>query len=102
MVPPNNLGPDINGKAINETRYREFSGGKLMCWSAKKQQSVAMSLAEAEYVPAARCCANILWMKSQLTDYDIIYEKVPIFCDNTSAIAISKNPVLHLRIKHID
>ncbi|GJV62467.1 hypothetical protein Tco_1468567 [Tanacetum coccineum] len=41
----------------------------------KKKQSVAMSLAEAEYVAAARCCANILWIKSQLTDYDIIYEK---------------------------
>ncbi|GJS36165.1 retrovirus-related pol polyprotein from transposon TNT 1-94 [Tanacetum coccineum] len=53
----------------------QLLGGKLMCWSAKKQQSVAMSSAEAEYVPAARCCANILWMKSQLTDYDIIYEK---------------------------
>ncbi|GKD01332.1 hypothetical protein Tco_1171606 [Tanacetum coccineum] len=54
--------------------------------------------AEAEYVVAASCCANILWMKSQLTDYDIIYEKLPIFCDNTSAIAISNNPVLHSRI----
>ncbi|GKA53525.1 hypothetical protein Tco_0746840 [Tanacetum coccineum] len=41
-------------------------------------------------------------MKSQLTDYDIIYEKVPLFCDNTSAIAISNNPILHLRTKHID
>ncbi|GJZ97807.1 retrovirus-related pol polyprotein from transposon TNT 1-94 [Tanacetum coccineum] len=77
-------------------------GGKLVCWSAKKQQSVAMSLAEAEYVAAIGCCTNILWMKSQLTDYDIIYEKVPIFCDNTSAIAISNNRVLHSRIKHID
>ncbi|GKB28417.1 retrovirus-related pol polyprotein from transposon TNT 1-94 [Tanacetum coccineum] len=74
--------------------------GKLMCWSAKKQQSVAMS--SAEYVAATGCCANILWMKSQLTDYDIIYEKVPIFCDNTSAIAISNHPVLHSRTKHID
>ncbi|GJW90107.1 hypothetical protein Tco_0167660 [Tanacetum coccineum] len=99
MVPPNNLGPDINGKAINKTQYR---GGKLVCWSAKKQQSIAMSLVEAEYVAAVGCCANILWMKSQLTDYDIIYEKVPIFCDNTSAIAISNNPVLHSRTKHID
>ncbi|GJV67556.1 retrovirus-related pol polyprotein from transposon TNT 1-94 [Tanacetum coccineum] len=51
---------------------------------------------------AAGCSANIVWMKSQLTDYDIIYEKVPIFCDNTSAIAISNNPVLHSRTKHID
>ncbi|GKC26500.1 hypothetical protein Tco_1033794 [Tanacetum coccineum] len=49
--------------------------GKLVCRSAKKQQSVAMSSARAEYVAAAGCCANILWMKSQLTDYDIIYEK---------------------------
>ncbi|GJR39069.1 retrovirus-related pol polyprotein from transposon TNT 1-94 [Tanacetum coccineum] len=80
----------------------QLLGGKLVCWSAKKQQSVAMSSAEAEYVAAAGCCANILWMKSQLTDYDIIYEKVPIFCDNTSAIAISNNPVLHSRTKHID
>ncbi|GJS98133.1 hypothetical protein Tco_0819303 [Tanacetum coccineum] len=53
----------------------QLLGGKLVCWSAKKQQSVAMSSAEAEYVAAAGCCANILWMKSQLTDYDIIYEK---------------------------
>ncbi|GKB99402.1 retrovirus-related pol polyprotein from transposon TNT 1-94, partial [Tanacetum coccineum] len=149
MVPPNNLGPDLNGKSVNETQYRgmigslmyltasrpdiQFStclcaryqanpkeshliavkrifrylkgtpslglwypkcsgfdlkgysdsdyagcnmdrkstsgacqllGGKLVCWSAKKQQSVAMSSAEAEYVAAAGCCANILWMKS--------------------------------------
>ncbi|GJT74035.1 retrovirus-related pol polyprotein from transposon TNT 1-94 [Tanacetum coccineum] len=53
--------------------------------------------AKAEYVAAAGCCANILWMKSQLIDYDIIYEKVPIFYDNTSAIAISNNLVLHSR-----
>ncbi|GJT47482.1 hypothetical protein Tco_0956197 [Tanacetum coccineum] len=187
MVPPNNLGPDLNGKAVNETQYRgmigslmyltasrpdiQFStylcaryqanpkeshliavkrtftylkgtpslglwypkcldfdlkgysysdyagcnmdrkstlgacqllGGKLVCWSAKKQQSIAMSSAEAEYVAAAGCCANILWMKSQLTDYDIIYEKVPIFCDNTSAIAILNNLVPYSRTKHID
>ncbi|GKE50348.1 hypothetical protein Tco_1481606, partial [Tanacetum coccineum] len=39
---------------------------------------------------------------SQLSNYDIVYEKVPIFCDNTSAIAISNNPALHSRTKHID
>nr|GEU90178.1 retrovirus-related Pol polyprotein from transposon TNT 1-94 [Tanacetum cinerariifolium] len=62
--------------------------------SAKKQQSVAMSSVEAEYVVADGCCVSILWMKSQLSDYDIHYKMVPIFCDNTSAIAISNNPVL--------
>ena len=80
----------------------QILGNKLVCWSAKKQQSVAMSSAEAEYVAAAGCCAIILWMKSQLSDYDIHYKMVPIFCDNTSAIAISNNPVLHSRTKHID
>ncbi|GJY64771.1 hypothetical protein Tco_0466231 [Tanacetum coccineum] len=128
MVPPNNLGPDLSGKAVNETQYRGYQanpkeshlivvkrifkkstsgacqllGGKLVCWSAKKQQFVAMSSAKAEYVAAARCCANILWMKSQLTDCDIIYEKVPIFYDNTNAIAISNNLVLHSRTNHIN
>nr|GEZ57157.1 retrovirus-related Pol polyprotein from transposon TNT 1-94 [Tanacetum cinerariifolium] len=80
----------------------QLLGGKLVCWSARKHQSIAMSSAKAEYVATARCCANILWMKSQLTGYDIIYEKVPIFCDNTSAITISNNPILHSRTKHID
>ncbi|GJY59101.1 hypothetical protein Tco_0458993, partial [Tanacetum coccineum] len=82
--------------------YLKCSGGKLVCWSAKKQQSIAMSSTKAEYVAAAGCCANIQWMKSQLTDYDIIYEKNPIFCDNTSDISISNNPVLYSRKKHID
>nr|GEZ37509.1 retrovirus-related Pol polyprotein from transposon TNT 1-94 [Tanacetum cinerariifolium] len=55
-----------------------------------------MSSAEAEYVVATRCCAQVLWIKSQLVDYDVLYDNVPIFCDNTSVIAISNNPVLHL------
>ncbi|GKC43383.1 hypothetical protein Tco_1061105 [Tanacetum coccineum] len=80
----------------------QFLGGKLVCWSAKKQQSVAMSFAKAEYVAAVGYYANILWMKSQLTDYDIIYKKVPIFYDNINDIAISNNPVLYSRTKHID
>ncbi|GJT49018.1 retrovirus-related pol polyprotein from transposon TNT 1-94 [Tanacetum coccineum] len=107
MVPPNNLGPDLSGKSINETEYRGMIGSLMYlkgysdfdhagCNMDKKSTS-----AKAEYV-AAGCCANILWMKSQLTDYDIIYEKVPIFCGNTSAIAISNNPVLHSRTKQID
>ncbi|GJT98987.1 retrovirus-related pol polyprotein from transposon TNT 1-94 [Tanacetum coccineum] len=130
MVPPNNLGPDLSGKSVNETQYRggssvdyftkylkgtpslglwypkclvfdlkgyldsdyvrcnkdrkstssacQLLGGKLVCRSAKKQQFIAMSSVKAEYVAAVGCCANILWMKNQLTDYDIIYEKIPI------------------------
>ncbi|GJZ99799.1 hypothetical protein Tco_0672350 [Tanacetum coccineum] len=105
MVPPNNLGPDLSGKSINETQYRGFdlkgysNSDYAECNMDMKSTS---SASEAEYVVAVGCCASILWMKSQLTDYDIIYEKVPIFCDNTSAIAISNNPVLHSRTKHTD
>ncbi|GKA69050.1 retrovirus-related pol polyprotein from transposon TNT 1-94 [Tanacetum coccineum] len=80
----------------------QILGGKLVCWSAKKQQSVAMSSDKAKYVAATGCCVSILWMKSQLSDYDIYYKMVPIYCDNTSAIAISNNPFLHSRTKHID
>ncbi|GJR35174.1 hypothetical protein Tco_1210858 [Tanacetum coccineum] len=78
----------------------QLLGGKLVCWSAKKQQFVAMSLAEAEYIVVDGSRANILWMKSQLTDYE--YENVPIFYDNNSVNAMSNNPVLHSRTKHID
>nr|GFB61381.1 retrovirus-related Pol polyprotein from transposon TNT 1-94 [Tanacetum cinerariifolium] len=63
---------------------------------------MAMSSAEAKYVAAAGCCAQVLWIKSQLADYDVLYDKVTIFCDNSSAISISNNPVLHSRTKHID
>ncbi|GJU08721.1 uncharacterized mitochondrial protein-like protein [Tanacetum coccineum] len=53
----------------------QILGGKLVCWSAKKQSSVAMSSAEAEYVAAAGCCAQVLRIKSQLADYDVLYDK---------------------------
>ncbi|KAJ9564937.1 hypothetical protein OSB04_000903 [Centaurea solstitialis] len=76
--------------------------GKLVSWSSKKQHSVSTSTAEAEYVAAGSCCAQILWMKNQLQDYDQQFNQVPIPCDNSSAIAIANNPVLHSRSKHID
>ncbi|GJT18913.1 retrovirus-related pol polyprotein from transposon TNT 1-94 [Tanacetum coccineum] len=99
MVPPNNL--VLCARYQSNPKESHLIVVKRIL-SAKKQQSVAMSLAEAEYVAAAGCYASILWMKSQLSDYDIYYKLVPIFCDNTSAIAISNNPVLYSRTKHID
>ncbi|GJZ99218.1 retrovirus-related pol polyprotein from transposon TNT 1-94 [Tanacetum coccineum] len=84
------------------SRGCQILGGKLVCYSAKKQSSVAMSSVDVEYVAAAGCCAQVIWIKSQLADYDVLYDKLPIFCDNTSAISISNNPVLHSRTKHID
>ena len=72
-----------------------------MIWTSKKQQGVSTSTAEAEYIAAGSCCAQILWMKNQLMDYDVKYKRTPIFCDNTSAIGISKNPMTHSKTKHI-
>nr|GEW41038.1 reverse transcriptase domain-containing protein [Tanacetum cinerariifolium] len=57
---------------------------------------------ESEYVVVSGCCAQVLWMRTQLTDYGFFYDKVPIYCDSKSAIAISCNPVQHTRTKHID
>ncbi|KAJ9542400.1 hypothetical protein OSB04_028906 [Centaurea solstitialis] len=77
-------------------------GGKLVSWTSKKQNSVSTSTAEAEYVAAGICCAQVLWLRNQLQDYDIQLSKIPIYCDNTSAIAIANNPVLHSKTKHIE
>ena len=80
----------------------QFLGDKLVSWFSKKQNSVSTSTAEAEYIAAGSCCAQILWMRNQLVDYGLKVDKIPIFCDNTSAIAIAENPVQHSRTKHID
>jgi len=80
----------------------QFLGTSLVSWSSRKQASVALSSTEAEYVAAASCCSQILWMKQTLQDYGLSFGRVPIFVDNMSAISIAKNPVLHSRTKHID
>nr|GEX42035.1 retrovirus-related Pol polyprotein from transposon TNT 1-94 [Tanacetum cinerariifolium] len=77
-------------------------GDKLVCWSSKKQNSVSISTAESKYVAVSSFCAQVLWMRTQLTDYGFFYDKVPIYCDSKSAIAISCNPVQHTWTKHID
>ncbi|KAJ1703663.1 hypothetical protein LUZ63_003442 [Rhynchospora breviuscula] len=80
----------------------QFLGGSLVSWYSRKQTSVVLSTAEAEYVAAGSCCKQLLWMMQTLRDYELKFQKVPILCDNTSAILISKNPVLHSRTKHIE
>jgi hypothetical protein len=71
-------------------------------WSSKKQTSVALSTAEAEYVAAGHCCAQLLWMRQTLRDFGYNLNKVPLLCDNESAICMADNPVEHSRTKHID
>ncbi|KAJ9551501.1 hypothetical protein OSB04_015546 [Centaurea solstitialis] len=80
----------------------QFLGDKIVSWASKKQNCVSLSTAEAEYVAAASCCSQIIWMRTQLRDYGFKFDKIPIYCDSKSAIAISCNPVQHTKTKHID
>ena len=74
----------------------------LVSWHNKKQNIVALSIAETKYIAAGSCCAQILWIKQQLLDYRLHFDHIPIRCDNTSTINLSKNHVLHSRTKHIE
>ncbi|GJV42246.1 retrovirus-related pol polyprotein from transposon TNT 1-94 [Tanacetum coccineum] len=80
----------------------QFLGHRLVSWSSKKQKSTAISTTEAEYIALSGCCAQILWMRSQLRDYGFVFNKIPMYCDNQSAIALCCNSVQHSRPKHID
>ncbi|KAI3715304.1 hypothetical protein L6452_22283 [Arctium lappa] len=80
----------------------QFLGDKLVSWASKKQLCVSTSTVEAEYVAAASCCSQVLWMRTQLRDYGFHFNKILIYCDSKSAIAISTNPVQHTKTKHID
>ncbi|GKD83347.1 retrovirus-related pol polyprotein from transposon TNT 1-94, partial [Tanacetum coccineum] len=80
----------------------QFLGDKLVSWSSKKQKSTAISSTESEYIALSSCCAQILWMRSQLTDYGFTFKKISLYCDNKSAIALCCNNVQHSRAKHID
>lgn len=77
-------------------------GELLVSWISKKQTSISLSTTEAEYIAAAECCTQIEWMKQTLLDIKVMFtEPTVIYCDNTSAISLSKNPVQHSKAKHI-
>ena len=63
---------------------------------------VSLSTVEAEYLAAGSSCTQLIWMKQMLEEYDVKQDVMTLFCDNLSAINISKNPVLHSRTRHID
>ncbi|GJS60257.1 retrovirus-related pol polyprotein from transposon TNT 1-94 [Tanacetum coccineum] len=80
----------------------QFLGDKLVSWSSKKQKCTAISSTKVEYIALSGCCSQILWMRSQLTDYGFQFYKIPLYCDNKSAIALCCNNVQHSRAKHLD
>nr|GEW66937.1 integrase, catalytic region, zinc finger, CCHC-type, peptidase aspartic, catalytic [Tanacetum cinerariifolium] len=80
----------------------KFLGDRLVSWSSKRQKSAAISSTEAEYIALSGYCAQILWMRSQLTNYGLGFNKIPMYRDNKNAIALCCNNVQHSMLKHID
>nr|GEW35856.1 hypothetical protein [Tanacetum cinerariifolium] len=80
----------------------QFLGERLISWSSKRKKSAAISSTKAKYIALSGCCAQILWMRAQLSDYGLGFNKIPMYCDNKSAIALCCNNVQHSRSKHID
>eukprot|EP00253_Pinus_taeda_P033265 PITA_33265 len=83
--------------------YVFHMGSGAISWASKKESIVALSTAEAEYVAATAAACQAVWMRRMLRSLGQEQAKVTvIFCDNSSAIALSKNSVFHKRTKHID
>jgi hypothetical protein len=79
-----------------------FLGRSLVSWPSKKQNFVALSIAGAEYIVVGHCCAQLFWMRQTLKDFGYNLNKVPLLCDNESAIRMLDNPIDHGHTKHID
>ncbi|GJS19133.1 retrovirus-related pol polyprotein from transposon TNT 1-94 [Tanacetum coccineum] len=119
MVEKSKLDEDKEGKAVDPSHYRDadhagcqdtrrstsgsmqFLGDRLVSWSLKRQKSTAISSTKAEYIAMSGCCAQILWMRSQLTDYGLRFNEIPMYCGNKSAIALCCNNFQHSRSKNI-
>nr|GEW89853.1 retrovirus-related Pol polyprotein from transposon TNT 1-94 [Tanacetum cinerariifolium] len=130
MVEKSKLDEDKEGKAVDPSNYRDssvaltafahanhagcqdtrrstsgsvqFLGERLISWSSKRKKSVVISSTKAKYVALSRCCAQILWMRSYLIKYGLGFNKILMYYDNKSAIALCCNNVQHFRSKHID
>ncbi|KAI3732633.1 hypothetical protein L1987_63840 [Smallanthus sonchifolius] len=71
------------------SRGCQFLGGRLISWQCKKQTCVSTSTAEAEYIAASSCCAQVIWIQNQMLDYEMTFMVTPIHIDNMSAISIT-------------
>nr|GEU40777.1 hypothetical protein [Tanacetum cinerariifolium] len=77
------------------SRSAQFLGDKLVSWSSKKQKNTAISSTEAKYIALSGFYSQILWIRSQLTDYGFQFNKIPLYCDNKSTITLCCNNVQH-------
>ncbi|GJR18465.1 putative ribonuclease H-like domain-containing protein [Tanacetum coccineum] len=93
-------GENLDRKSI--TGGCQFLGRRLISWQCKKQTIVATSTTKAEYVAAANCCGQVLWIQNQMLDYGFNFMNTKIYIDNESTICIVKNPIFHSKTKRIE
>jgi hypothetical protein len=78
-------------------------GTRALSWSSKKQPIVTLSTTEAEFVAASSCACQAIWLRRILQHLGQTQEEcIKLYCDNSSSIKLSKNPIMHGRCKHID
>ncbi|KAM1489207.1 hypothetical protein ACFXTO_032488 [Malus domestica] len=95
------------GRSVDDSKstsgYAFSFGSEVFSWASVKQNCVALSTAEAEYISASEATVQVIWLRFVLEDFgELQTETTPVHCDNTTAIAITKNPVFHQKTKHID
>ncbi|GJV69836.1 putative ribonuclease H-like domain-containing protein [Tanacetum coccineum] len=96
----NYAGASLDRKSI--TGGCQFLGRRLISWQCKKQTIMANSTTGAEYVAAAHCCGQVLWIQNQMMDYGFNFMNTKIHIDNESTICVVKNAVYYSRTKHIE
>ena len=94
------LGCKLDRKSTSDTCH--LLGANLISGHSKKQTCVGLSTTKVEYIVVGSSCAQILWIKRQLEDFGLKVNNVPLLCDNTSAINLTKNQIQHSRTKHIE
>nr|GEW55084.1 hypothetical protein [Tanacetum cinerariifolium] len=92
----------ISGTIIWGLWYPKDTSMALTAYADADHAGCQDTRRKAEYIAMSGCCAQILWMRSQLTDYGFVFNKIPLYCDNRSAITLCCNNVQHSRSKHID
>ncbi|WVZ80789.1 LOW QUALITY PROTEIN: hypothetical protein U9M48_028240 [Paspalum notatum var. saurae] len=94
---------DFAGCRVEQYLWGLLLARALACFMVVKEENLRILVhAEAEYIAAGSSCAQLLYMMQTLLDYGVKLSRIPLLCDNESAVKLANNPVQHSRTKHID